>query len=171
MMARATVTAAADAAFQDVLLALFQLHGRVLDAADGMAADLELTGARWQVLRVIARAPMTASQVARRLGLKRQSVQRTVDQLADAGLVALRANRDHLRAPLVAPTAAGSRALAALEARRGAWVGRVLAGLPAARLATLATLLGELNQRVEAGAPAATAAAARPRHGRRLVAA
>ena len=35
-----------DDAFQDVLLALFQLHGQVLHAADVMSADARLSGAR-----------------------------------------------------------------------------------------------------------------------------
>jgi hypothetical protein len=34
-------------AFQDVLLALFRLHGKVLHAADVMSADAGLSGARW----------------------------------------------------------------------------------------------------------------------------
>ena len=73
-----------DDAFQDVLLALFRLHGQVLHAADVMSADAGLSGARWQVMKVVARRPMTVSQVARRLGLQRQSVQRTVDGLREA---------------------------------------------------------------------------------------
>ena len=51
-------------AFQDVLLALFRLHGQVLHAADVMSADAGLSGARWQVMKVVARRPMTVSQVA-----------------------------------------------------------------------------------------------------------
>ena len=39
-----------DDAFQDVLLALFRLHGQVLHAADVMSADAGLSGARWQGL-------------------------------------------------------------------------------------------------------------------------
>jgi len=66
-----------DDAFQDVLLAMFRLHGHVLHAADVMSADAGLSGARWQVMKVVARRAMTVSQVARRLGLQRQSVQRT----------------------------------------------------------------------------------------------
>jgi DNA-binding transcriptional ArsR family regulator len=77
---------ATDDAFQDVLLALFRLHGQVLHAADVMSADAGLSGARWQVMKVVSRRPMTVSQVARRLGLQRQSVQRTADGLREQGL-------------------------------------------------------------------------------------
>jgi DNA-binding MarR family transcriptional regulator len=139
----------ADAAFQDVLLGLFQLHGRVLEAADVMSGGFGLTGARWQVMKVAAHRSLTVSQIARRLGLKRQSVQRTVDQLASQRLVELRPNREHLRAGLVALSAEGQRILAALEARQQAWLGRCLRGMTRAELERLAQSLGTLAGRVE----------------------
>lgn len=138
-----------DDALQDVLLALFQLHGRVLEAADVMSGGSGLTGARWQVMKVAARQSLTVSQIARRLGLKRQSVQRTVDQLAGQGLVELRPNLDHSRAGLVALTAEGRRILAALESRQQDWSARCLRGLGRAELERLAASLGDLARRVE----------------------
>ena len=138
----------ADDAFQDVLLALFQLHGRVLEAADVMSGGFGLTGARWQVMKVAARQALTVSQIARRLGLKRQSVQRTVDQLAGQGLVGLAPNADHQRASLVGLSAEGKRILAALESRQQAWLGRCLRGLGRAELESLARSLGGLTERV-----------------------
>jgi DNA-binding MarR family transcriptional regulator len=138
----------ADDAFQDVLLALFQLHGRVLEAADVMSGGFGLTGARWQVMKVAARQSLTVSQIARRLGLKRQSVQRTVDQLAGQGLVELAPNADHQRASLVGLSAEGKRILAALESRQQAWLDRCLRGLGSAELEPLARSLGGLCERV-----------------------
>jgi len=139
----------ADDAFQDVLLGLFQLHGRVLEAADVMSGGFGLTGARWQVMKVAARQALTVSQIARRLGLKRQSVQRTVDQLAAQGLVGLQPNVDHLRAGLVALSDDGRRILAALESRQQAWLGRCLRGLSRAELERLARSLGALAERID----------------------
>jgi DNA-binding MarR family transcriptional regulator len=139
----------ADDAFQDVLLGLFQLHGRVLEAADVMSGGFGLTGARWQVMKVATRQSLTVSQIARRLGLKRQSVQRTVDQLAIQGLLELQPNLDHSRAGLVALTAEGRRILEALESRQQAWSARCLRGLGRGELERLAKSLGELAQRVE----------------------
>jgi DNA-binding MarR family transcriptional regulator len=150
---------AADA-FQDVLLGLFQLHGRVLGAADVMSGGFGLTGARWQVMKVAARQAMTVSQIARRLGLKRQSVQRTVDQLAEQGIVELQPNRDHLRAGLVTLSTEGSRILAALESRQQAWLARCLRGLTRAELDRLAHSLAALAGRVEAATDHETTAAA-----------
>ncbi len=135
--------------FQDVLAALFRLHGQVLEAADRMASDVGLTGARWQVMRVVARGPLTASQVARRLGLQRQSVQRTVDLLRHAGIVAIEANLDHRRAGLVTLTGSGREHLAALERRQQAWLQRCLRGLTRAELELLGQGLAGLADRVE----------------------
>jgi DNA-binding MarR family transcriptional regulator len=135
--------------FQDVLLALFQVHGQVLRAADAMSRESGLTGGRWQVMRVVARQPMTVSQVARRLGLQRQSVQRTVDTVRRQGLVEVQPNVDHARAGLIALSAEGRRVLDALEQRQQAWVGRCLRGLPRAQLDRLARSLADLTARVD----------------------
>jgi DNA-binding MarR family transcriptional regulator len=155
-----------DDAFQDVLLALFQLHGRVLEAADTMSGGFGLTGARWQVMKVAARQSLTVSQIARRLGLKRQSVQRTVDQLARQQLVELSPNVDHVRAGLVMLSDEGRHILAALESRQQAWLGRCLRGLARTDLEQLAKSLGELAERVEA-ATAREPGADEPRSERR----
>jgi DNA-binding MarR family transcriptional regulator len=143
-------TRSAEDAFQDVLLALFRLHGQVLHAADVMSADAGLSGARWQVMRVIARRPMTVSQVARRLGLQRQSVQRTADGLRERGLAEVLPNVDHLRAGLLALSAEGRRTLAVLEERQEAWLGRCLRGASRGELDTVAVSLASLADRVEA---------------------
>jgi DNA-binding MarR family transcriptional regulator len=135
--------------FQDVLLALFQLHGQVLHAADTMSGEFELTGARWQVMKVVARQPMTASQIARRLGLQRQSVQRTVDSIRQQGLVEVRPNMDHVRAGLIALSDEGRRVLTALEQHQQAWLSRCMRGLTRSELEQVAGSLGELTSRVE----------------------
>jgi len=148
-----------DDAFQDVLLSLFQLNGRVLEAADVMSGSFGLTGARWQVMKVAARQSLTVSQIARRLGLKRQSVQRTVDQLADQGIVELQPNVDHQRAGLVALSGEGRRVLAALESRQRTWLARCLRGLTRAELERLAESLAALAGRVESATDHERAAA------------
>jgi DNA-binding MarR family transcriptional regulator len=157
-----------DDAFQDVLLAMFRLHGHVLHAADVMSADAGLSGARWQVMKVVARRAMTVSQVARRLGLQRQSVQRTADALCEQGLAEVRPNVDHQRAGLLTLSAAGHRTLETLAVRQGAWLGRCLQGTTRAELDRVAASLAGLAERVEAATAreqvqSAGRGAARPR--------
>ena len=140
---------ATDDAFQDVLLALFRLHGQVLHAADVMSADAGLSGARWQVMKVVARRPMTVSQVARRLGLQRQSVQRTADGLRGQGLAEVLPNVDHARAGLIGLSETGRRTLEALQRRQQAWLNRCLRGATRTDMDTLAVSLADLADRVE----------------------
>jgi DNA-binding MarR family transcriptional regulator len=144
----ASTTATAADAFQDALLALFQLHGQVLEAADLLSGEFGLTAARWQVLRVLGRRAMTVSQVARRLSLKRQSVQRTVDRLRADGLVVVKPNRSDARAGLVEPTTRGRKVLGALEQRQRAWLEDCLRGVRRGELEQLARTLSMFNARV-----------------------
>jgi DNA-binding MarR family transcriptional regulator len=136
-------------AFQDVLLALFRLHGQVLHAADVMSAGAGLSGARWQVMKVVARRPMTVSQVARRLGLQRQSVQRTADGLRKQGLAEVLPNVDHARAGLIGLSATGRLTLESLQRRQQAWLDRCLHGATRADMDALASSLADLADRVE----------------------
>ena len=92
---------------------------------------------------------MTVSQVARRLGLQRQSVQRTVDHMRGHGLVEILPNQDHRRAGLVAPSVEGRRILALLQERQQAWLGRCLRGVSRAELDGLAAALADMAARVE----------------------
>lgn len=135
-------------AFQELLLALFQLHGEVLHAADAMSADLGSSGARWQVMNVVVRRPMTVSQIARRLSLARQSVQRTVRALHAEGVVALQPNLDDRRAPLVTLTPDGRALHAALSRRQAVWASECLRGVEAAELSAVADRLRDLTERI-----------------------
>lgn len=78
----------------------------------------------------MAGKPLTVPQIARRMGLARQSVHATVGVLLAAGLVERARNDDHRRSPLVAVTALGHDAYRSLEKRQAAWVGELAAGLP-----------------------------------------
>jgi DNA-binding MarR family transcriptional regulator len=66
-------------------------------------------------MAVLDRSDLMVPQVARRLGLARQSVQRVVDMLVMAELAQTTSNPDHLRSPLVHLTDTGRQALRAME--------------------------------------------------------
>ena len=103
---------------------VFRLAGRFSRAGDDIAAPTQLTAARWVVLGALQDEPATMAQVARRRGLRRQSVRESVDRLERTGLVARAPNPADGRAPLVHLTEAGQRALSSIEPRRRAWVER-----------------------------------------------
>lgn len=136
----------AGAAFTALLLEVFRLNGRLLAAGDALTADLGLTAARWQVLGAIDAEPLSVAEIARRMGLARQSVQRLADVLAGEGVVAYRDNPAHRRAKLVALTADGRRRLDTLNRRQVAWANAIARGIPAAELKSAHVVLCRLSE-------------------------
>ena len=137
----------------EVILATFRANGLLLAAGDRIAAEDELTSARWQVLGAIALAarPLTVPQIARRMGLTRQSVHATVKRLVADGLLELAANTDHRRSRLVCLTEAGRAAYSALEVRQASWVNRIADGIRRTELETTTRVLDEICRRLETG--------------------
>lgn len=141
----------AGAAFTELILELFRLNGCVLAEGDRLTAPEGLSSARWQVMGAIDEGPQTVSGIARRMGLTRQSVQRTVNELARSGIVRMLENPDHKRAKLVDLTPAGRAALDAVTVRQGVWANVAADGIASTRLADAVDLLRELRQRLENG--------------------
>jgi DNA-binding MarR family transcriptional regulator len=135
-----------------LILSTFRVNGLLLDAGDLLSADEGLTSARWQVLGAIALAerPLTVPQIARRMGLTRQSVHATVRRLAGDGLVELAPNVDHRRSPLVCLTELGSAKYEAIDARQAAWVNRLARGIGRSDIQAAWRVLDELCRRLEA---------------------
>jgi DNA-binding MarR family transcriptional regulator len=142
----------------DVILSTFRANGLLLAAGDLLAAEQGLTSARWQVLGAItlAQRPLTVPQIARRMGLTRQSVHTTVNRLLADGLVELVPNADHRRSQLVRLSELGSSRYRAIDEKQAAWVNQLAAGLRRSELETTARVLGELCTRLEAGSYPAT---------------
>jgi len=137
------------AVFTDLVLEVFRLNGALLAFGDGMTRDLGLTSARWQVLGALDQGPATVSQIARAMGLSRQSVQRLVDVLVTEGLLTLRDNPNHRRARLVDFTAAGRAALDAVTARQAAWANAVAATVPGKDLDVARDVIRALRRQVD----------------------
>jgi DNA-binding MarR family transcriptional regulator len=137
-----------------VILSTFRADGLLLEAGDLLGADEGLTSARWQVLGAIAVAerPLTVPQIARRMGLTRQSVHATVKRLVSDGLLELAPNADHRRSRLVDLTEPGRAKYEAIDARQSAWVNRLARGIGRSDLETAERVLDELCRRLEVGA-------------------
>jgi DNA-binding MarR family transcriptional regulator len=108
-------------AFTRLVLLVFRLNGLLLAAGDRLAAPAGQTSARWQVMGVIDHAPMTVARIARVMGLRRQSVQRTADLLAADGVAEYLDNPADRRARLLTLTPRGRRALRAIERAQFEW--------------------------------------------------
>jgi DNA-binding MarR family transcriptional regulator len=100
---------------QELLSALaktaFRLNGQFLAIGEELARPAGLTAAWWLVLGAVLERPLTVADVAREMGVTRQSVQRIADVLIDRGLAEPLANPAHRRASLLSPTRSGRAAI------------------------------------------------------------
>jgi len=128
-----------------------RLAGRLTLAGDALMSGIGLTSARWQIMGVIAYmpSPRTVSALARTMGQSRQAVQRIVNELAAAGLVELRPNPAHKRAPLVVLSAAGQALYSEAEARRVPWTEALAADMGGHDLKAAQAALAALRRALE----------------------
>jgi DNA-binding MarR family transcriptional regulator len=138
------------AAYTDLVLETFRLNGRLLVAGDTLTRDLGLTSARWQVIGTLDKfdGGATASQIARGLGLRRQSVQRLVDVLAGEGIVLLEDNPNHRRAKLVRLSRKGHAIQRKLKKLQVQWANDIARDLPVAELRSALALMRTLHKRL-----------------------
>lgn len=133
-----------------MLLMTFRLNGAFLTAADRISAPSGLTGARWQVLgTVVIFGDMTVSQIARRMGLTRQSVQRLSNILAENGSIEFIDNPDDQRAKLMSATPAGREAIASLNERQIVWANATSDGFDEAEIFACVELMEKIADRLE----------------------
>jgi DNA-binding MarR family transcriptional regulator len=147
-----------------LVLSTFRANGLFLAAGDLLAAEEGLTSARWQVLGALALAgrPLTVPQIARRMGLTRQSVQASVNRLLGDGLVDTAENPDHRRSPLIRLTDSGSATYAAVQRRQVRWINELAAGMQVAELSTATRVLRQLGNRLDTIATKRRKGAVRP---------
>ena len=100
---------------------------------DRLTRDLDLTSSRWSFLGSVLMAdrPVTVADLARRMSLKPQTVQRFADANAEKGFIAYEDNPDHKRARLIRLTPKGREALDTLMDREAEWAEGVVSGLTA----------------------------------------
>jgi DNA-binding MarR family transcriptional regulator len=132
-----------------LVLEIFRVNGLLLAAGDRLTKDLGLTSARWQVLGALAGGPLTAAQIARNMGLKRQSVQRLVDVLSGQGLMTFEENPHHRRAKLVRLTETGQREYGQICEIQTRWVNSVGRGLSVKDLSAALALLRDIEERLQ----------------------
>ena len=144
--------AAAGGAATELILEVFRLNGRLLTAGDRLTKDIGLTSARWQVIGTVALAgvPQPVANLARNMGLTRQAVQRTVNELHGEGLVTFGANPHHQRAKLVSLTDKGRAAYAEAMRRQKPWARRLARRLGASDVAAAIRVLKALTTALEA---------------------
>lgn len=131
-------------AFDALLHRVVDLNKLFAAAGEALARPAGQTLARTLVLRQIAGGPVPVAEIARRLRLRRQSVQRVADLLVDDGLVTFEPNPRHRRAKLARLTAAGRATVERVDAEQRAWAQALGARVGADRLAQANALLEEI---------------------------
>jgi DNA-binding MarR family transcriptional regulator len=91
---------------------IYEAAGAIRGTGQALARAEGLTLAQWTLLETVQNYPqLTVARAARRLGVSRQSVQKTANELADQGHLAFLDNPDHKTSPLVDITPTGAEVL------------------------------------------------------------
>ncbi len=112
-------------ALTDLVMQVVRLIRDFTAAGEALARPAGQTLARWLVLEMIQDEPATVAQIARRLHLARQGVQRLADVLVRDGLAAYEDNPVHRRAKLVRLMPPGRTALRTIQRAQVAWADAV----------------------------------------------
>jgi DNA-binding MarR family transcriptional regulator len=133
---------------------VYELAGELERCGEVVARGTGHTAARWKVLSAASVGGQTVPQLARRLGLTRQSVQRVADALEGDGLLCYEPNPDHQRSPRIALTAAGEDALGRLSAAAAKWENPLASRLARRDVEQARTLVRALVQLIRKHPPA-----------------
>ena len=131
-------------------MAIFWINGLLMRSGEKITRSLGLSSAKWQVLGRAGYEPQPVAQMARDMGLARQSVQRVANVLEKQGLVTYKDNPTDRRAQLVELTGQGRKTLAAIYRRNAEWSDRMGAKLVLRRLAKVTAELERAGQILEA---------------------
>ena len=135
--------------FTKLILETFRLNGALIAAGDQLVGDLGLTSARWQVLGSLRDCPATVAEIARRMGLTRQNVQRIADCLAIDGFVTTFANPAHRRAKLYSLTSHGRTVMEEVVYRQAEWANKIADGIDSTEIVEAVSLMTMLLKRLE----------------------
>lgn len=140
----------AGSALTNLILEVFRSNGGLLAAGNRLTKPFGLTSARWQIMGAIELAgrPLTVAQIARRMGLSRQGVQRIVNELEKQKLLLASENIDHKRASLFELTATGSRAMDGIGEAQTKWVNQLADDLDEEEIKQAQKLLKSMSQRL-----------------------
>jgi DNA-binding MarR family transcriptional regulator len=145
----------------NLIIDVFRLHGgparrRRRPGRRSRGDQCPLAGARPIVFPPV---PLPVAHLARNMGLSRQAVQRSVDEMKDARLVHFVANPHHRRAMLVVVTAQGEVAYQAASVHQQDWSDTLTTGFSPEVVEAAGTLLRDLWHRPAEGAGSIVAAA------------
>jgi DNA-binding MarR family transcriptional regulator len=134
----------------------FRLNGQFLALGEELATPVGLTAAWWQVLGTVLNRPHSVADIAREVGVTRQSVQRVADLLVDRGLAEYRPNPAHRRAKLLQPTDQGRAAVRRIAPSHAAFARLLTQELGYVELRRILNDLGRLSNALDVLRPPAS---------------
>jgi len=140
----------------ELMFEIFRVNDRLLAIGDATVKNLGLTSARWLTLGAIALShnALPVSQIARNMGLSRQAVQKSTNDMVALGLVETRDNPDRRGSKVIALTDAGQSAYeTALELWRSEWTGPMEEILTEEEILTTMRVLRRLRGLVQSKKP------------------
>ena len=140
-------------ALTDIVIATFQLDGRLMEVARRLARAGGITATEWRVLGGVLDEPHSVAEIARRMGMTRQGVQRVADHLVARGLADYRPNPAHRRAKLLVCTEAGYWAIRRIALVQRPWADRVGGSVGDTTLANMLTDIRRLAGLVDHDPP------------------
>lgn len=128
----------------------FRLHGQLVAIGEELARPSGMTGASWQVLAAVLRTPLSVADIAREIGVTRQSVQRIADVLVAEGLAEYEPNPRHRRAKLLAVTSVGRDAIRRIAPGHAAFAAALAGELGVAAMEDTLAAVRRLSEVLEA---------------------
>lgn len=127
---------------------VFTLNGLLLDAGESIAKPLGLSVAKWHVLGRANYKDRTVAQIARYIGVTRQSVQRIANDLERDGLVEFTPSPSDARTQLVTLTDEGRHLLDRLYTADKLWSETLMTRLDINELEKLTIQLNDLSKKL-----------------------
>jgi DNA-binding MarR family transcriptional regulator len=124
---------------------VFTANGLLLRAGEAIAQQHKQSVARWHVLGRANHKSRTVPQIARYVGVSRQSVQRIANDLKKEGLIVYVPNPVDKRTQLIRITSKGRKILGELYGQDKVWSAHVTAELDAKSLVQLSQSIDAIN--------------------------
>lgn len=134
------------AKFTELVLTIFELNHAIILSGDALVKDLNLSSATWKVLGAVNMSPnhLTVPQVAEKMGLSRQAVQRLANQLVAKDLLMWMENPKKKRSSFLAITLKGVELMKIVSKRQRAWAKNLSEDLEALDLEHATALLKKM---------------------------
>jgi len=128
---------------------VFRLNGQFLAIGEELARPTGLTAALWLVLGAVLESPRSVADLARQIGVTRQSVQRIADVLVDRQLADYLPNPAHRRAKLLTPTTEGRQAIRRISPHHAAFAERLAVEVSSETLQEAVAVLERLSNTLD----------------------